>query len=795
MEALVAVGLASNVLQFVDFTSKLVSKANELRKDAAFSEHRDHAAIAAHLRALAVNVKASAQSIVQASTTASLEEKTLQPVADGCCDLAAKLLKRLGDIGLLSTQNDSILRRGKVAWRWVWNKQEIDEIANRLHYFGSQLALHITYQIRQNQNEQRACQSSKDDIQNVLTKLNEIMPSVEDLRLSVHEKLDRHHTDVLNSLTDLRSQSSQLQKQVTQETFSTAQTLTGRIGDMETSVGAMILDNREDMKAYHSSIQESLATIQVQNTEFHANATQVSPQASYLDTASFQVVLKSMFDEHQEKLLSEVRKEFRGTARDEMESLRTQSLQALGRIQSGLQANGSQTKEDCFHARESYSYCEIQNRAETSARESTPDSQEYHRQRKSSLTMFKRFWVRYSRIGTFRLAVQNETTFDPIMPPVSVYRLSVQFTPSLRWFSRGACVTYQSVTDARGGPRFGVQFESYRVLDDDDHEAWKAIRNGDVDSIRNMLSQRVLFPSDRKSYGWTLLDYAVFCGRLEIVKTLVQSGADINAVDGGDLSVITKALCPDRLYDNDEGIEIFNYLRGLPGILLTDLWQNIYAGIFIIVRFKMVFVLNADKIEEALSNLVTMGRSVEFDFDIEGELSFLGQLITVVVGLNWDHTDAITIFDKIMNYVTKTDTHISSTIPVYLAATFLIKGLERESILSMHEPTNCPYCGSFISHNFFVHVIMRGIAQRPDCVFDSDDDVTISDMFRDEHHKEIWDEILESSGLDPDWVREEDERRKRVVTGGTTAHEVSVGTDAAQVLDVQRRRGHTFTEE
>ena len=75
MEALVAVGLASNVLQFVEFTTKLIGVANELRNNAASSENRDHQAIAAHLEVLAKNISDSIKAISQASTAASPEEQ------------------------------------------------------------------------------------------------------------------------------------------------------------------------------------------------------------------------------------------------------------------------------------------------------------------------------------------------------------------------------------------------------------------------------------------------------------------------------------------------------------------------------------------------------------------------------------------------------------------------------------------------------------------------------------------------------------------------------------------------
>lgn len=52
MEALAAVGLASNVLQFVELATKIVKTSSKLRQDGTSAENREHAAIAAYFRDL-----------------------------------------------------------------------------------------------------------------------------------------------------------------------------------------------------------------------------------------------------------------------------------------------------------------------------------------------------------------------------------------------------------------------------------------------------------------------------------------------------------------------------------------------------------------------------------------------------------------------------------------------------------------------------------------------------------------------------------------------------------------------
>ncbi|KAI1780527.1 hypothetical protein F4818DRAFT_9308 [Hypoxylon cercidicola] len=524
MEALVAVGLASNVLQFVDFATKLVSKAKELRQDAVSSDHKDYDAIAAHLQVLARKVGTSAHSIAQSSATASPEEKALQPVADGCCELARKLSKRLNDLDLLSAQSGSLLRRGKAAWRWVWNKKEIEEIAERLHYFGSQLSLHMTYQVRQNQLEQRTWQSSKDDVQATLARIDDVLLSTEKLKLGIDEKLDRQHEEVLHSFADLSVRNSQLQTQTIEEVSSASRVASEGIHGLGTSFNAMMLKQSE--------IFESLATVRVENSELHGRVTQVLPQTHDFDSTSLQYLLKSMLDEYQEKSIMEIRKEFRGTARSEMENLRTQALQALNEMQSGRQTRhpkAETTPEPAVKPSSPYASEPIQN---AMGAETAPlKLGEHGRQKKNDISIVytKRRWID-TRIGTFWFRIRDKVVFDSVKPPVSVYELTVHFTPSPRWCSKSFSVAYQKVADARGGPKFGLQLESYRVLDND-HEVWKAIREHDVDSVRTMLAERVISPYDHRHDGWALLSHATLFGNLDMVKALVHSGADINAVD------------------------------------------------------------------------------------------------------------------------------------------------------------------------------------------------------------------------------------------------------------------------
>ncbi|KAI1874007.1 uncharacterized protein JN550_002586 [Neoarthrinium moseri] len=104
-------------------------------------------------------------------------------------------------------------------------------------------------------------------------------------------------------------------------------------------------------------------------------------------------------------------------------------------------------------------------------------------------------------------------------------------------------------------------------------------------------------------------------------------------------------------------------------------------------------------------------------------------------------------------------------------------------------------CGYYIHPHldpylhFLEDIISLGFRYRPDCIFDEYDDETIHDMFRFDDWGDIWEEFLESLGINVEWAFEEDERRKRVKMGTTSAHEVQRPIQSAQdILQVQHRR-------
>jgi hypothetical protein len=87
------------------------------------------------------------------------------------------------------------------------------------------------------------------------------------------------------------------------------------------------------------------------------------------------------------------------------------------------------------------------------------------------------------------------------------------------------------------------------------------------------------------------------------------------------------------------------------------------------------------------------------------------------------------------------------------------------------------------------HVIIRGIELHPDSIFDVNRGMTIYDWFNFYDYEDIWEQILEEQGIDPDWAWDEKERRKRVMTGATSARDIDTPVqNASDILQVKRRQ-------
>lgn len=832
MEALVAIGLASNVLSFVDFATKLVKTARGLRSDASLPEHEDLHVTTTNLRLLAEKIRASVQSTSQALATLSEEEKALQPVADGCCKLAEDLLQRLGKLGISSHQNHNLFPRIKTALKCIWTKREIEEIAIRLQHFRSQVAVQMTYQIKQAQHQQALTQSTKDDFQGLLDKIKELQLQIEALTAGLDQRADVRHSQVLRSIAELKDHSSQLDADAAQRAFEASHSIESRFDALQ----SLIASESVEIRSQQSQILDSFARASVENSRFRAEITHVKSPFDW--NVTMIQALRPLLEEYQEKLLEGVRKEFRGTARSELDH----SKAALERIFAHehtqyADINTFESRSPLHHdayISDEYKITVQSERVQLQPNSSAPtEGIRSHQLQKEDITFLHSNWYwKPTRIGSFSVTTRHKSFFYPERPPSTVYELTLQFTPSPNWLlSTGCTLSYRNTADARGSPERGLKLETFRVLDGN-HHVWDVMAEGSIDSFRSMLAQKVILPSDRDHRGKPLLSVAVMYGRLDYVKALVQSGADINARDSYRQDTPLRwALFHWVSYGHSQRAEIFHYLYGLSDIDQSDLWMEEEIVIGVIFSLMLSCTDNpvsrasrtfkdgpSDNLGNAIHSLLSACQVADIDLDIPGERSFWETF------LQWtgpprnsstnlfDATILTSIFDQMRREATRRNIRVSTEMCVPQSMVYLWLHIYMTNSNSTPLFT---YRGHLVSHHshtrllFLEYVISRGIAQQPESIFNFPVIMQRPKIIFTLHEeipyifediwlgafRNVWFGILADNGIDPNWALAEQMRRINRAQGETSTHDVNPDGNFAHVHEVKRRVGYSITED
>ena len=142
LDPLTAIGLCGNIVQFVDFCSKVVSKAHRIYRsaDGSLTENLDAETISRDLLYLTAKVEAGLR------PSPTQEDQALQDLCDGCNDVAQELLIVLGK--LKSERKSGKWRSFKQALKYVWSKDRINTLQTRLAMFREELDLHILVDLR-----------------------------------------------------------------------------------------------------------------------------------------------------------------------------------------------------------------------------------------------------------------------------------------------------------------------------------------------------------------------------------------------------------------------------------------------------------------------------------------------------------------------------------------------------------------------------------------------------------------------------------------------------------------------
>ena len=139
METLAIIGLVGNIVQFVDFSGKLISKSTELYQssEGALAENIDTETATNHL--VWLNSK-----LQNAATTTG--DSALESLCKSCGTAADELLAALDKVKVKGKQDK--WKSIRKSLQSVWSKEKIEELERRLAGLKEELNLHVVVNLR-----------------------------------------------------------------------------------------------------------------------------------------------------------------------------------------------------------------------------------------------------------------------------------------------------------------------------------------------------------------------------------------------------------------------------------------------------------------------------------------------------------------------------------------------------------------------------------------------------------------------------------------------------------------------
>jgi hypothetical protein len=134
-DPMTALGLASNIIQLISFTSDIISKSREIYKsqNGKLVEYMELEAITTSLRGLSRDIV----SPFQQGTFSSKDEEDLRKLCGGCNDISRQLIVA---IEALQTQGrNKAWNSFRQALKTLWKEDEIEALSRRLDRYRAQI--------------------------------------------------------------------------------------------------------------------------------------------------------------------------------------------------------------------------------------------------------------------------------------------------------------------------------------------------------------------------------------------------------------------------------------------------------------------------------------------------------------------------------------------------------------------------------------------------------------------------------------------------------------------------------
>jgi hypothetical protein len=139
-DPLTAIGLVGNIVQFIDFGCKIVSKTTETYKsaDGVLKENAD--------LEIVTNDLISINTILTTSSAATSADPALENLCLGCVEVSTELLAALAKVK--AGKDPTKWRSVRKALRSVWSKDKISSLEARLGGFRDEVNLRIVVSLR-----------------------------------------------------------------------------------------------------------------------------------------------------------------------------------------------------------------------------------------------------------------------------------------------------------------------------------------------------------------------------------------------------------------------------------------------------------------------------------------------------------------------------------------------------------------------------------------------------------------------------------------------------------------------
>ena len=147
LDPLTAVGLAANLLQFIDFGCQILSKSRRLHKSPSgyLIEHQELKVASERLDDLQHGIDRSLRD-VSAQVNPTPAEEALGKVTKRCQVVAERLKAGLQEFAV--EQGQSRWKSLRQAFKAIWGKEEVDAMWKQLQEQREQLTMHLLVVVR-----------------------------------------------------------------------------------------------------------------------------------------------------------------------------------------------------------------------------------------------------------------------------------------------------------------------------------------------------------------------------------------------------------------------------------------------------------------------------------------------------------------------------------------------------------------------------------------------------------------------------------------------------------------------